>query len=352
MKAARLISLTGVLLALAAGRAGAAEGPYVGLDAGVSQPTNDNYRAEVETGGTGAPFAGVMLGDYFGIQAQFHSFFQPGNNNDNRSQPNLSHPNQWTTILGLAAGPRLVLPLTERLRIYGLGEGGGFKGLGGRLNQWAPGFSVGGGIDFNITPTVVVGLFGRWNRLYMAPHPTELVGHAANDQGPEDARFATGGISVTYFYGPQAEVVALPAPPPPPPPAVAAPPSAAGEAPAVAAASPPLRQKIVLRSVHFDFDKADIRADARPVLDEAVRILEEQDGKAVIVAGYTDSRGGDMYNMRLSLKRAEAVYAYLVDHGIASDRIRTEAFGKARAVASNDTADGRAQNRRVELDLN
>ncbi len=209
MKAARLIPLTCVLLAFAASRARAADGPYMGLDAGASEPTNDNYRSEVGTGGTGAPFAGIMFGDYIGIQAQFHTFFQPGDNNDNRSQPNLSHPNQWTTILGLAAGPRLALPLTERLRIYGLGEGGGFKGLGGRLNQWAPGFSVGGGIDFNITPTVAIGFFGRWNRLYMAPHPTYLVGHVPDDQGPKDARFATGGISVTYFYGPQAETVSL-----------------------------------------------------------------------------------------------------------------------------------------------
>ena len=88
------------------------------------------------------------------------------------------------------------------------------------------------------------------------------------------------------------------------------------------------------------------------MLDEAARTLkEEKDIELVIVEGHTDGVGSEGYNMKLSRRRAEAVRGYLVDHGIAPSRIRAEGFGKSRPVASNDTAEGRAQNRRVELHI-
>ena len=105
----------------------------------------------------------------------------------------------------------------------------------------------------------------------------------------------------------------------------------------------------MLRSVHFDFDKSNIRPDAVPVLDEAVRILKEQGSVNVVVEGHTDGIGTEAYNLKLSRRRADAVRKYLVSHGIADRRIKTEGYGKSRPVASNDTEDGRAQNRRVEL---
>ena len=122
---------------------------------------------------------------------------------------------------------------------------------------------------------------------------------------------------------------------------------------AQAAPPPPVvKKKIVLRNVHFDFNKSTIRPDARPVLDEAVQILKtEEPSAAVVVEGHTDSVGSDSYNMKLSHRRANAVRDYLVRGGIAASRIHTEGFGESRPVASNATADGRAQNRRVELHL-
>jgi OOP family OmpA-OmpF porin len=70
---------------------------------------------------------------------------------------------------------------------------------------------------------------------------------------------------------------------------------------------------------------------------------------AVIAEGHTDSIGSDAYNQKLSEQRAESVRRYLVNGGIEAGRISTEGFGESRPVASNQTADGRAQNRRVEL---
>jgi OOP family OmpA-OmpF porin len=130
---------------------------------------------------------------------------------------------------------------------------------------------------------------------------------------------------------PPAPVVAEAPPPPPPPPA------------------PPVQKKIVLRGVNFDFDKSSIRADARPVLDEAINILKSQGGVAIIAEGHTDSTGSDSYNQGLSVRRANAVRDYLVAGGIEASRISTEGFGETQPVASNSTRDGRAQNRRVEL---
>ncbi len=352
MKPWRLIRIASVVLALTASRSGAASGPYTGIDMGVAEATNDNYRSHVETGGSAAPFVGVMFNDYVGLQAQLPVFFQPPDDNDDRPQANLSHPHQWTTAMGLTLGPRLSLPLNDALQLYVLGQGGGFKGMGARLNQWAPGFNLGGGLDYSLTRQLSVGLFARWNRLYMAPHPTFLVGHVDNDQGAKDAQFLTAGLSLKFAYGPQQEVATLPAPTPPPTPRAAAAPAAVAPSPAVAAAMPPpVKKKIILRSVHFDFAKAKLRADAEPVLAETVQTLKQAGGQAVIVEGHTDSKGSGVHNLVLARCRAENVYGYLVAHGIEPSRIRSVAIGAAQPVASNETEDGRAQNRRVELRL-
>ncbi len=130
-----------------------------------------------------------------------------------------------------------------------------------------------------------------------------------------------------------------PEPPPPPPPPPSPPPA------------PPAKRKIVLRGVNFDFDKASIRADAADILDEAARVLKEEPGIDVSVEGHTDAVGSDAYNQRLSERRALGVHDYLVRLGVSSGRLRTRGFGESQPVASNETAEGRAQNRRVELNI-
>jgi len=334
-----LIALAVVSTLAVGSTAQAREGAYVGLDVGVAEPTNDNFRAHVHTGVSGNPFVGYMFNDYIGLQGQAHIVGLPPDDDDrrDRGQTNISNETQWTTMAGLTIGPRFQVPLGDLFDLYVTGQGGGFKGLGGRLNQWAPGFSVGGGIDFNITKNVAVGGFGRWNRAYMAPHPYRLEGgypQKESEQGPNDAQWAVGGITLKYTFGGEEE------PPPPPAPIAKATP-----------APPPAKKKIVLRNVNFDFDKDNIRADAKPILDEAVRILKNETTEDVISEGPTDSKGTEPYNMGLSRRRASAVKQYLVRNGIAATRVRTEGYGEARPVASNDTEDGRAQNRRVELHL-
>ena len=170
-------------------------------------------------------------------------------------------------------------------------------------------------------------LFDRKYRLFGVDFGPSL-GWAINQYG--DPR--TFGLQLAYNF-----TAGEAAPPPPAPVAQAAPPP------------PPAKKKIVLRSVHFDFDKATLKADAKPILDEAVQVLKQEGSVDIVVEGHTDSVGTDQYNLGLSRRRAETVRTYLVDHGIARSRITAEGMGESKPVASNDTADGRAQNRRVEL---
>lgn len=340
-KLSRFIGVATACLLLSTAAARAAEpGLFLGADLGVAQPTNNNFRQHVQIGMTGEPFVGYQFNKYIGLMTQMHiNAWPPDDDNRRFYQKNFGYENQWTTMWALTAGPRFSLPVFDDLVDLHVGaQGGGYKAMGGRMNQWAPGFQVGGGIDYNISPNWAVGAFGRWNRAYMSPHPYELLGPKPappENQGPADAQWATAGISVKYTF---AEEAAAPPPPPPPPP----PPAAA----------PPMKKKIVLRSVNFDFDKYNIRADAAPILDEAIKVLKaEPESVGVIAAGYTDSVGSEAYNMALSIRRAEAVRNYLVKGGISPKRIKVEGFGESNPVASNATADGRAQNRRTELRL-
>ena len=85
------------------------------------------------------------------------------------------------------------------------------------------------------------------------------------------------------------------------------------------------------------------------MLDGAVKTLRDNPSLHVVVEGHTDSVGSDAYNRKLSERRAKAVRDYLVREGIESSRLTTHGYGKSRPVASNDTAEGRAENRRAEI---
>jgi outer membrane protein OmpA-like peptidoglycan-associated protein len=102
-------------------------------------------------------------------------------------------------------------------------------------------------------------------------------------------------------------------------------------------------------SVLFATGKFTLLPIARTKLDEVATALKESGFRSIVVEGHTDSRGGDTANEVLSLRRAEAVRAHLVSQGIPSDKIQAVGKGESTPVATNETADGRANNRRVEL---
>lgn len=120
----------------------------------------------------------------------------------------------------------------------------------------------------------------------------------------------------------------------------------------------PVPVSIDLKGVTFGYDTAELSAEATAVLDEAVEILRRHPSLTVEVAGHTDSRGAADYNQRLSERRAQAVYDYLVENGIDRSRLLgPKGFGETRPLVPNqnpdgsDNPEGRASNRRVELNI-
>ncbi len=104
--------------------------------------------------------------------------------------------------------------------------------------------------------------------------------------------------------------------------------------------------------VTFETNSASLAPRFFEVLDSVALVLNEYKSTLVTVAGYTDSTGSADYNQKLSEKRATTVAMYLQSRGVAQERLAAVGYGKTKPVASNDTAEGRAQNRRVEITLN
>lgn len=144
-------------------------------------------------------------------------------------------------------------------------------------------------------------------------------------------------------------------PPPPPAPVAQAPAPAPAPAPEPAPAPPPAPAPIQAVSFQaetlFDFDKAVLKPAGKAALDGLVAELSKVNVETIIAVGHTDAIGTDAYNQSLSVRRVGAVKAYLVSKGVPSEQIKTEGRGESQPVASNQTREGRAQNRRVEIEV-
>ena len=143
-------------------------------------------------------------------------------------------------------------------------------------------------------------------------------------------------------------VVAPPPPPPAPPVAVAPPPPPPPPAPP----APTVASKVTFAAdAFFDFNKSVVKPEGKAKLDDLVGKIKDISLEVIIAVGHTDSVGGDEYNQKLSIRRSEAVKAYLVSKGIETNRVYTEGKGEKQPVADNKTAEGRAKNRRVEIEV-
>jgi outer membrane protein OmpA-like peptidoglycan-associated protein len=227
-----------------------------------------------------------------------------------------------TSTFSFTAGPKFTI-LSDGTELSIALLGGYYRDVSGPLDESGGGLAVHGLLGRDIGAGMNLGLFVRFEEMFLRP---------AADSDRDDRQMVMAGLQLGWTFAPE-PVEAAPPPPPPPPPA------------------PVVKRRIILRGVNFDFDKSNIRPDARPILDEAIRTLKEEPAIRVRIEGHTDSVGTEQYNQRLSQRRAQAVKEYLVRGGIAASRLESVGMGESDPVASNDTADGRAQNRRAELEV-
>ena len=160
---------------------------------------------------------------------------------------------------------------------------------------------------------------------------------------------AAAGCDGAIVAKPAAPAAAAPAAAP-----AAAAPAAKPAAPAAAApaAAPAAASKVTYAAdALFDFDKAVLKTEGKAKLDDLVGKVKGVNLEVIIAVGHTDATGADGYNQKLSVKRAEAVKAYLVSKGIEKNRVYTEGKGEAQPVADNKSKAGRAKNRRVEVEV-
>jgi OmpA-OmpF porin, OOP family len=135
-------------------------------------------------------------------------------------------------------------------------------------------------------------------------------------------------------------------------PAMAAAPAAAAPAMAPKAAPVAAASKVTYAAdAFFDFDKSVLKAEGKAKLDDLVGKVKAINLEVIIAVGHTDATGPDGYNQKLSVARSEAVKAYLVSKGIEKSRVYTEGKGEKQPVADNKTKEGRAKNRRVEIEV-
>lgn len=172
--------------------------------------------------------------------------------------------------------------------------------------------------------------------------------------------FWTPADAIEECDGGIAKPAAAPAPAPAPEPAAPAPAAAPvvvnepapAPAPAAAAAPAPTAEKVTYSAdAFFDFDKAVLKPEGKATLQSLVAKLKDTDIEVIVATGHTDWTGSDAYNLKLSMRRAKAVKAFLVSKGIPEARVFVEGKGERNPIADNHTKEGRAKNRRVDIEV-
>jgi OOP family OmpA-OmpF porin len=104
-----------------------------------------------------------------------------------------------------------------------------------------------------------------------------------------------------------------------------------------------------LKNIYFDFDKTTLKSESFVELNKVVEFLKQNSHVEIEIAGHTDSKGADTYNQNLSQGRSQSVVDYLSSQGINSNRLTAQGYGESKPIDTNETEDGRANNRRVEF---
>ncbi|SHG49564.1 OmpA family protein [Massilia sp. CF038] len=238
-----------------------------------------------------------------------------------------------------------ILPLNERWSVFGrvgahytesrskiTGSQYAAYGVNTKDKAWGP--KVGLGLEYKFNEALA--MRGEWER------------YRQDDVFRTKADVDMWSLGLVYKLGRPATAPVVYTPPPAPAPVVETP----APAPAPAPAPVPSSEKVSFQSsALFDFDKAVVKPEGKAALDELLKKQEGVNTEVMVTVGHTDSKGTDEYNQKLSLRRAEAVKAYLVSKGVDASRVYTEGKGESQPVADNKTDAGRAENRRVTVEV-
>ena len=372
-----VLSLPALLIATGPLTARAGDGPYVGVEGGINWESPQNLRQDgrvIDSLHFDQGWAAGLIGGY-----SFANGLRPELELDHRSnrldndslgadhgldRAESAFANLWYDFKAPSGFFSVVHPYlgggVGAVRSYYHNANlGGFPIPSDYATEF--GYQAGAGLGYDVTSHLTLGLDYRhvWtNRSSFTPP----VGFGP----PVEQRYLanTALISIRYSFGsPPAPVEPAPPPPPPPPPAAVTP--APEPAPVVAAPAPCnapagfqvdancriIQQTVVVRAVDFEFNSVRLTVPAQQTLDQVASALAQQPELRVEIQGYTDSIGKDAYNMQLSQRRADAVKSYLISKGANGTALTARGYGKANPVASNDTAENRAKNRRVAFEV-
>ncbi len=334
---------------------------YIGAGAGQSRTTIDEarlIRSLTDSGATSATInsdekdtaykliVGKQLNKYFALEG---GYFDLGKFGFNATTVPAGILNGEVRVRGVNLDLIAQLPMTERFSVYGrLGMNyarADARFTGNRLfavtdpnpREQKLNPKVGIGLEYKLTEALAVrGEAERYR-----------INDAVHNRGDVDFY----SVSLVYKLGRPASAAAAPI--------VYTPTTTVEPAPApvVVAEAPapkpvPVSEKMTFAAeALFDFDKSLVKSDGKAALDDLLVKLQGMNTEVMITVGHTDSKGSDAYNQKLSIRRAEAVKAYLITKGIDASRVYTEGKGETQPIADNATEEGRAKNRRVTVEV-
>jgi len=314
----------------------------------LSTPTAAVTRFESDEKDTGYKlFAGKQLNRFFSVEAGFYDLgetYFTTNSNIGTAGANFKYRGANLDLI-------TQVPFTERLSAYTrlgaaytvaktqhTGTRNTRVNNQTRTNEKGVGIHVGLGMEYKFSEALA--LRAEYERL------------RADDGIRSKANLDLASLGLVYKLGRPVAAPVVYTPPPAEPVVEVAPAPMPAPTPAPAPAPVPTSEKVSFAAeALFDFNKSNVKPEGKAALDDLLNKLQGMNTEVMVTVGHTDSVGSDAYNQKLSMRRAEAVKAYIVSKGVDASRVYTEGKGESQPVADNNTAAGRAKNRRVTVEV-